>query len=117
MNLDPFQPDSEFSFDDLQRIEYIEEHANEALLVITLNSSVLSTLSQHYTSIMESAVCPYDLKIKCEIDFARFVDRISDILAEIQTQKVRVETLLRLLTDRKALVCIHYSDIMIKNAD
>lgn len=101
--IDPFQPDSEFSFKDLQRIEYIEEHANQALLVITLNSSILSALVQHYTSVMESTSCPSDLKIKCKMDFRRFVDRISDISAEIQTQRARVETLLRLLADRKAL--------------
>jgi Mg2+ and Co2+ transporter CorA len=103
-NSSPSQASSEFSFEDLQRIEYIEEHANEALLVITLNSSVLSTLSQHYKSIMESAACPSDLKTQCVMDFVRFVDRISDILAELQTQKARVETLLRLLASRKALV-------------
>lgn len=107
MNIDPFQPGSEFSFEDLQRIEYIEEHANEALLVNTLNSSILSALAQHYTSILESTSCPYDLQKKCLIDFRRFVDRISDISTEIQAQKSRVETLLRLLADRKALVCIY----------
>jgi hypothetical protein len=103
-NSDPSQASNEFSFEDLQRIEYIEEHANEALLVITLNSSILSALAQHYTSIMESTACPCDLKTKCEMDFIRFVDRISDISAELQTQKERVQTLLRLLADRKALV-------------
>ena len=104
MNVDPFQPDSEFSFEDLRRIEYIEEHANEALLVITLNSSILSALAQHYTFIIESTSCPSELKTKCAIDFSRFVGRISDISVEIQIQKARVETLLRLLADRKALV-------------
>lgn len=106
-NLDPFQPESEFSFEDLQRIEYIEEHANQALLVITLNSSILSALAQHYTSVVQSTSCPDDLKSKCVIEFRRFVDRISDISAENQTQKARVKTLLRLLADRKALVCIY----------
>lgn len=105
-NPDPYNSDSEFSFEDLRRIEYIEERANEALLVNTLNSSVLSALVQHYTSVMGSASCPNGLKTKCEPDFRRFVDRISDISAEIQTQKARLDTLLRLLGDRKALVCI-----------
>lgn len=106
-NNDPFQPDSEFSFEDLQRIEYIEEHANQALLVITLNSSILLALSQHYESVVESKSLPHDIKTKCAIDFRHFVDRISDISAETQRQKARVETLLCLLGDRKALVSIH----------
>lgn len=101
------RPVSEFSFEDLRRIEYIEEHANEALLVNTLNRGVLLALAQHYTSVMESKSCPDDLKTGCVNDFTRFVDRISDISAEIQTQKARGETLLRLLADRKALVCIY----------
>lgn len=106
-NLDPFQPDSEFSFEDLRRIEFIQEHANEALLVNTLNGSIISALAQHYTSIMESASCPHHIKTKCAIDFAKFVERISDISAEILIQKARVETLLRLLADRRDLVRIH----------
>ena len=104
IHLNPLQHETEFSFEDLRRIEYIEEHANEALLVLTLNSKILSSLVQHYTSVIESTSCPKDLKTGCVTTFGRFVSRISDISAELQTQKVRVETLLRLLADRKALV-------------
>ena len=103
-NFDPSRPDQEFSFEDLRKIERIEEHANEALLVMTLNSSVLSALSQHYSFVTESAECPQDLKTACMIDVRRFKDRLSDISTEIQIQKARMETLLRLLADRKALV-------------
>lgn len=108
-NHDPQRPNSEFSFDDLQRIEYIEEHANSALLVITLNCSILQALVEHYNTIMTSTSCPHDLKSKCAIDFNRFVSRISHTIAEMQMQKARMETLLRLLADRKALVCIYPS--------
>ena len=104
VSFDPFQYDSEFSFEDLRRIEYIEEHANEALLVITLNNKVLTALAQHYSHVIESAHCPHDLKIDSMLDCKRFIDRISDISGEMQAQKARVETLLRLLADRKALV-------------
>lgn len=103
-NHDPFQPSSEFSFDDLRRIEYIEEQANDALLVITLNCSILQALMEHYATVMASAACPHDLKSKCAIDFNRFVSRILHIAAEMQMQKARMETLLRLLADRKALL-------------
>ena len=104
---DPFHNDSEFSFEDLRRIEYIEEHANEALLVITLNSKVLAGLAQHYASVIDSVHCPSEIKNDCVVDSRRFGSRISDIAAELQTQKSRVETLLRLLADRKALVFIY----------
>lgn len=85
--------DRDFSFEDLQMIEKIEEHAKEALLVITLNNSVLSALSQQYTYIMESTSCPYELKKKSLTEFERFVGGISDISAQNQTQRARVETL------------------------
>ncbi|KAL8791330.1 MAG: hypothetical protein Q9195_005949 [Heterodermia aff. obscurata] len=103
-HLDPLLLDKEFSFEDLRRIERIEEQANEALLVMTLNSSVLSSLSHHYSFVTGSADCPQVLKTACLVDLRRFKDRLSDISAETQTQKARMETLLRLLADRKALV-------------
>lgn len=103
---DPSLPDGEFSFDDLRRIEYIEEHANGALLVITLNCSILNALVEHYTAVMTSDACPPELRTKCAKDFGRFVSRISHICADMQMQKARLEFLLRLLTDRKALVSI-----------
>ena len=96
--------DEQFSFEDLRKIERIEEQANEALLVITLNNGVLSALTQHYASVMESSDCPQDLKETCTVSFRRFQQRISDVSAEIQTQKARMETLLRLLADRRGLV-------------
>lgn len=105
-SLDGLQPDSDFSFKDLQRIEFIEEHANEAMLVITLNSNILAALAQHYNSIVESPSCPGIIKSKCAADLRRLVDRISDIRAEFKMQRARMETLLRLLANRKALVCM-----------
>ena len=104
---DRSRPESEFSFDDLRRIEYIEEHANGALLVITLNCNILQALVEHYTTVIASVSCPHDLKTKCASDFRRFVGRILHIRAEMQMQKARLETLLRLLADRKALVCVY----------
>jgi hypothetical protein len=95
---------SEFSFEDLQRIEHIEEQANETLLVITLNNKVMTALGEHYHSIMGSKDCPVVLKTSCDVDFARFINRLASISDELQIQKARVETLLRLLADRKALV-------------
>lgn len=106
----------EFSFDDLRRIEYIEEQANGALLVITLNCSILNALVEHHTAVMASVSCPDDLKTKCANDFRRFVSRILHICAEMQMQKARLEFLLRLLADRKALVCMdlrkHRTELM-----
>ena len=103
-NFDAPRRGSEFSFEDLRRIEFIEEHANQALLVMALNDKVLSALLQHYNTIIESTHLPPSISSDCGADYKRFANQLSDMCAEIQTQRARVKTLLQLLEDRKALV-------------
>jgi hypothetical protein len=93
-----------FSFGDLQRIQFIEEKANETLLILKFNSSVLSELGQQYGSIIVSKDCPESIR-RCGRDVARFQIRIASVKNDLQMQHSRVETLLRLLADRKTLVC------------
>ena len=96
--------DSDFSFEDLRKIEHIEERTNDVLLVLSLNDRVLTQIVEHYTSVMKSGDCPNDIRTECSTCFGRFKGRLSDILIEVQIQKARLETLLRLLADRKTLV-------------
>ena len=102
---DPLAGD--FTFHDLQRIEEIEEEANEALLVLTLNGDVLSTLAQHYQTIVDPKVCLNKLRQDGEKLVAQFSDGVAGVLREIQIQKTRVQTLIQLLADRKTLVSCH----------
>lgn len=93
-----------FSFGDLQRIQFIEEQANEALLVLKTNRNVMSELKEYYSSVMQSEGCPQDIKEHCKDRFAHFESRIASAQHDLQMQQSRVETLLRLLADRKSLV-------------
>ena len=93
-----------FSFGDLQRIQIIEEQANETLLVLRTNSNVLTELREYYGSFMQSNDCPQNIKQHCHDGFGRFESRIASIRHDLQMQQSRVETLLRLLADRKTLV-------------
>jgi hypothetical protein len=93
-----------FSFGDLQRIQFIEEQANETLLVLKTNTNVLTELQQFYWSFIQSDDCPRDIKQDCRDGFARFESRIASVKHDLQMQQSRVETLLRLLADRKTLV-------------
>ena len=94
----------QFSFSDLQKIQDIEEKTNETTLVLKLNLSVISQLRNHYRSIIKSQDFPQDLGRRCSGDLACFERRIDGIEGDIQLQILRVEALLRLLADRKALV-------------
>ena len=104
----------DFSFSDLQRIQFIQEKVNDALLVINVNIDVLTELRQHYNSICESDGWPPELMLKCERDMFRFEKRVIAVENDLRMQQSRSETLLRLLTDRKSLVGdIHWvSDVV-----
>ncbi len=96
--------DAGFSFGDLQRIQLIEEQANEALLVLKTNGNVMSELREYYSSVMQSEDCPPDMRQHCKDRFAHFGSRIASAQHDLRMQQSRVETLLRLLADRKTLV-------------
>lgn len=97
-------PDPRFSFDDLQDVHFVEEKANEALLVVRGNITVMQDLRTFYSEAVEAmAVAPKcnkpSLSAVCE--FNRYV-RIT--IKELTTQEARLQMLLRLLADRRALV-------------
>ncbi|KAF7512558.1 hypothetical protein GJ744_000819 [Endocarpon pusillum] len=93
-----------FSFRDLQRIEFIEEQTNETLLVLKTNVNVMIELKEHYAWVMKSDGCPQNLKEKCRDRFARFESRVASLQHDLQMERSRIETLLRLLADRKTLL-------------
>jgi hypothetical protein len=95
-----------FCFTDLQEIQHIEEKANTTLLVLKLNANVLSTLSKTYQSILLSEDCPGTIQNDCRREVAEFSTNIANIENNLRAQQSRVETLVRLLSDRKALVRI-----------
>lgn len=93
-----------FSFTDLQRIQYIEEKTREALLVLKQNVTVLKELREHYRSTTEAADLPGEIKSDCRTDIARFEDRILGVERDLGMQQLRIESMLRLLADRKNLL-------------
>jgi len=97
------QDQEEFSFSDLQHIQFIEEKANETLLVLKVNANVLMVLKQHYRTFFDSDDCPDALKTNCKLDVSRFERRVESVVNDLHMQQSRLETLLRLLADRKTL--------------
>jgi hypothetical protein len=102
-----------FSFADLQQVQLVEDKANEVLLILESNVNVLTELKEHYRSVTISEHCPEELIRDCSRDIQRFEKRIVGIINDLRIQQSRTTTLLRLLADRKSLVCCPiYSDEM-----
>ena len=102
----PFEKNSEheYSFSDLQKLQFIEEKADEAILVLHTNINVLTELKQHYNVLKDSDEWPEELRSSCKADIARFDRRVTNVENDLGKQKLRAETLVRLLANRKSLV-------------
>ncbi|KAG6989005.1 hypothetical protein G7Y79_00066g095230 [Physcia stellaris] len=96
--------EQDFSFAKLQKIQHIEEKAHEALLIIKMNISVIGQLKQYYDTIIKSRHFPQGIRELCQGDLEQFELRTNGILNDMQMRILRLETLLRLLGDRKTLV-------------
>ena len=96
--------EQDFSFAKLQKIQHIEEKAHEALLILKMNISIICQLKQYYDTIIKSKHFPQEVVQLCQDDLEQFELRVNGVLNDMQMQVLRLETLLRLLGDRKTLV-------------
>ena len=96
---------NDFSFSDLQRVQFIEDKANEVHLVLESNLNVLAELNHHYQTVILSENCPDNVRRECAGDIGQFEHRLASIANDLKMQQSRTKTLLRLLADRKNLVC------------
>jgi hypothetical protein len=91
------------SFEDFQTVQFSEDQANEALLILRANSKVLMDLRQEYTSLLKNKSCP--ASILCyATDVERFDQHLANVEKDLLMQQNRLEALLRVLADRKNLV-------------
>ncbi|KAL9125736.1 MAG: hypothetical protein Q9217_005107 [Psora testacea] len=96
--------EQDFSFAKLQNIQYIEEKAHEALLILKQNISIIRQLKQYYDTIIKSKYLPQEIVQKCQADLEQFELRVNGVLNDLQMQVLRMETLLCLLGNRKTLL-------------
>jgi len=101
----PLDPGT-FSFSDMQRVQFLEDKANEVMLILESNMHVLTELELHYKSVRDSEHWPKDLNTEGSAEIVRFHNRIASIMNDLRMQSSRTKTLLRLLADRKSLVSI-----------
>jgi hypothetical protein len=98
--------DEDFTFKNLQLVQYFQEKANEVAPVLEANIDILRELKEHYQSIFKSNDLPDELKSNCQMAFAHFEKRINGIITDLQRQKSRTLILQTLLGDRKGLVSL-----------
>lgn len=92
-------------FNDLQRIQFLQEKVNESLVVLKLNMDVITELNRYYQFVVDSADFPNTIGKNCADDLVWFKNRLLDIQHDMQMHQWRLETLLKLSADRKAIVC------------
>lgn len=90
------------SFEDLQKVHFVEERANEALLGLQANASVMHELRGFYTDAEGVLNNVSNKSLSPAISmFKRLLDATTK---DLTMQQARVEMLLKLLADRKSLV-------------
>ncbi|KAK5232389.1 hypothetical protein LTR47_006602 [Exophiala xenobiotica] len=93
-----------FSLKDIQRLQFIENKINEAMLVQTTIIKVLEQLRRFYTSLQEHPEWRTGLSRECKGSLARFNSRLANIEFDLNLQFTRAETLGTLLANRKTLL-------------
>ncbi len=93
-----------FSLKDIQRLQFIEDKINEAILVQTTIIKVLEQLRTFYASLQELPEWPTGLSRECKGSLARFNGRLGNIEFDLNLQVTRAKTLATLLANRKTLV-------------
>lgn len=97
------EEEQHFSISDMQTIQAVEEKVNAAQLVLKTNLDTLSQLRDFYSTMDRFEGWPHDLKTECQEPITQFAVHVSNIEFDLRMQHARLETLTRLLADRKAL--------------
>ena len=96
--------DEIFSVRTLQQVQFIEDKTNEVLLILEANIKIVTSIKQHYETVLASEDCPNELRTDCKTEVAHFRKRIDNIMGDLEIQHSSAVTLLRLLENRKSLV-------------
>lgn len=94
----------DFTYDDLRELQHIEDQGNMTVLALRSNISIISELAGYYDNLHHSEDFQNALASRCTPALKRFAARGRSILNDLKLHQSRVETLLQLLADRKALV-------------
>ena len=104
---------SQFSFDDLRDVQSLEDKTNEAIFVMNANIDVLKELKEFYLDLAASQEHAKYFTGNHKKSIERLGKQITSIINDQRMQITRAGALVRMLADRKALVCLAFSCAMI----
>lgn len=93
-----------FSFKHVQHIHFVEEKANEGLLVLRSNVAVIHELRDFYAEVATSLESTLECVITSVFAMAMFRRHLDNTAKDLVMQQARLQMLLQLLTDRRTLV-------------
>jgi len=96
--------DEIFSVGVLQKVQAIEDKANEVLLNLEANIKIVMGIKKHYQWVLKSEDCPPEIVTGSKAEFAHFQKRIDNILGDLEIQHTSAQVLLRLVENRESLV-------------
>lgn len=98
-----------FSFDDLQRLQAIEDKANEASLTVSTNIDILRQIRANCRFLVglkeEQGILPELTNCACTRQMELFERQVELLECDLKGHTSRIAALLRIIADRKALVC------------
>jgi hypothetical protein len=92
------------SFKHLQDIHYVEEKANEGLLVLRSNATVIQELRDFYAEVAMSLHATPDCIKPSSSAMTTFQRHLDITIKDLAMQQARLQVLLQLLVDRRSLV-------------
>jgi hypothetical protein len=98
--------DEDFTFKNLQLVQFFQEKANEVAPVLEANIDILTEMKEHYQFMFKSPDFPDEIKDNCQAELAHFEKHVTQIITDLQRQKSRTAILQTLLGDRKSLVSL-----------
>ena len=98
-----------FSFKDIQQAHSLEEKVNDCLLVVQANTRVFCQLRGEYENLLDSDSCPDYILKECRSAVKEFTRSIDGICSEFMMIENRLQSLLRLVQERKTLVRFAFS--------
>lgn len=94
----------DFSFSDLQRVQFVHEKATEVLLVLKSNCYVLESLASSYSTLVQHEDFSPVVRSAGKSVYSAFHQTLLDTIKKMSLQESRVETLVQLISERKATV-------------
>lgn len=93
-----------FSFTEIQKLQLFSEKAQEALLVIKLNSRVIRELIDYYKRTVKLEAFPRDVRSRCGPELLEFEEKALAIAKNMECRREQLEALVELAKGGKSLV-------------